>query len=85
MNTAIRARITQFHFQFQNALLPLLDGDFGGRLIPALQRVVRTLECIEIERFVPGQSGEVSSSHSCCSEHIGDYVITYSYPIFWDE
>jgi len=52
MNSALRARITQFHFQFQHELLPLVERDFGERFTPVLQRVLRTLEFVEIERFV---------------------------------
>jgi len=57
MNTAIRQRITQFHSQFQHELLPLVERDFGERLSPVLQRVVRTLEWVEIERFIPDTHG----------------------------
>jgi len=57
MNSALRTRITQFHYQFQHELLPLLERDFGERLSPVLQRVVRTLECVQIERFVPSMRG----------------------------
>jgi len=57
MNTATRQRITQFHYQFQHELLPLLERDFGERLSPVLQRVVRTLELVQIERFVPCTRG----------------------------
>jgi len=57
MNTAIRQRITQFHYQFQHELVPLLEHDFGERLSPVLQRVLRTLEFVQIERFIPCQRG----------------------------
>jgi len=57
MNSALRARITQFHYQFQHELVPLIERDFGERLSPVLQRVVRTLECVQIERFVPSMRG----------------------------
>jgi len=57
MNTATRKRLTQFNYQLQHELVPLLEHDFGERLSPVLQRVVRTLEFVQIERFVPCMRG----------------------------
>jgi len=57
MNSALHARITQLHYQFQHELLPLIERDFDERLSPVLQRIVRTLECVQIERFVPSMRG----------------------------
>jgi len=48
MNSALRARITQLHYPFQHELLPLIERDFDERLSPVLQRIVRTLECVQI-------------------------------------
>jgi len=57
MNSTLRQSITQFNFQIQHELLPLLESDFRERLSPAHMRVMRTLELVEVERFVPSTRG----------------------------
>jgi len=52
---------TQAHYAIslsqQHELVPLLERDFGERLSPVLQQVVRTLAFVQVERFVPCTHG----------------------------
>jgi hypothetical protein len=57
MNTALRERLTQFHFQCQHELLPLIEADLGETLTAPLERLLRIWEIVEIERFVPSGRG----------------------------
>ena len=59
MNTAAREGLTQFHRRFQHELVPLVESDLGQPLTPALERLLRLWEMIEIERFVPASRGLV--------------------------
>lgn len=59
MNTALRTRLTQFHHHFQHQLLPLVEADVSTALTPAMARLLRIWECVEIERFVPSTRGWV--------------------------
>ena len=59
MNTALRARLTQFHLGFQQELVPLVESDLGQTLTPKLTRLLRIWEWLEIERWVPSTRGQV--------------------------
>ena len=59
MNNALRARLTQFHHDFQHQLLPLVEADLSVSLTPTMARLLRIWECVEIERFVPSTRGLV--------------------------
>jgi hypothetical protein len=59
MNTALHERLTQFHFCFQHALLPLKCEDLEQSVTAPLERLLRIWEWIEIERFVPSTRGYV--------------------------
>jgi Transposase DDE domain/Transposase domain (DUF772) len=59
MNTALRDRLTQFHFSCQHELLPMKTQDVEQALTPTLERLLRIWEWIEIERFVPSTRGYV--------------------------
>lgn len=59
MNTALRTRLTQFHHRFQHELVPLLEADVGQTLTPAMAKLLRIWEMVEIERFVPSSRGLV--------------------------
>jgi hypothetical protein len=39
MNTALRARLTQFHWQCRHELLPLIQVDLGETLTAPLERL----------------------------------------------
>jgi len=59
MNHALRERLAQFHSQCQHELVPLIEADLGEPLTAPLARLVRILEMIQIERFVPSHRGRV--------------------------
>jgi hypothetical protein len=59
MNDALRSGLTQFHFQCQHELFPLIESGLGTPLNAQLQRVLRILEMIGIERFIPSGHGHV--------------------------
>lgn len=59
MNTALRERLTQFHYSCQHALLPLVMHAAEQPLTPVMERLLRIWEWIEIERFVPSTRGYV--------------------------
>jgi hypothetical protein len=41
MNNALRARLTQFHHDFQHQLLPLVEADHSVSLTPTMARLLR--------------------------------------------
>jgi len=57
MNTALRARLTQFHLAFQHELVPLVEADLKQPLTPTMARLLRIWEFVEVERFVPSARG----------------------------
>jgi hypothetical protein len=52
MNCALRERLSQFHFQCQHELVPLIEADLSQTLTAPMQRLLRIWEMVEIERFV---------------------------------
>jgi hypothetical protein len=59
MNTALRARLTQFHRSFQHEWVPLMEADVKQSVTPMMERMLRIWELVEIERFVPPSRGSV--------------------------
>ena len=59
MDHKLRARLSQFHTQFQQELVPLTEANIGARLTPKLEQLLRIWEMIQIERFVPAGRGWV--------------------------
>ena len=57
MNSALRERLTQFHFQCQYELVPLIEDDCASTLTQPLQRLLRIWEMIEIESHIPCTRG----------------------------
>jgi hypothetical protein len=57
MNSALRTSLTQFHWQCQHELVPLVEAGLGQALTAPLERLLRIWEMVEIERFVPDSCG----------------------------
>jgi hypothetical protein len=57
MNTTAKARISQFWTLCQYELFPFLREEEDLHLTPPLEKVIRVLELIEIERFIPSSQG----------------------------
>lgn len=57
MNTALRNRLTQFHYRFQHELVPLLESDLAQTPTPTMENLLRVWEMIEIERHIPSARG----------------------------
>ena len=61
MNTTFTGRISQFLRQLQTELLPVLRDDLELELSPALEKVIRVLEWVQVERFIPASRGWVGA------------------------
>jgi len=59
MDHKLRDRLSQFHTQFQQELVPLTEANLGARLTPKLEQLLRIWEMVQIERFVPVGRGWV--------------------------
>lgn len=57
MNTTANARLSQFWNHLQHDLFPWLQEEESLSLSPALEKVIRVLEFVEIERFLPPSRG----------------------------
>jgi len=61
MNTTFTGHISQFLTQLQTELLPVLREDLELELSPALEKVIRVLELVQVERFIPASRGWVGA------------------------
>jgi hypothetical protein len=61
MNTTFAGRISQFLTQLQTELLPVLREDLELELSPSLEKVIRVLELVQVERFIPASRGWVGA------------------------
>ena len=61
MNTTFTLRISQFLTQLQTELFPFLRDEVGLELSPALEKVIRVLEFVPVERFIPSSRGFVGA------------------------
>jgi hypothetical protein len=61
MNTTLTLRISQFLTQLQTELFPLLREEAELELSPALEKVIRVLEFVHVERFVTSVRGWVGA------------------------
>jgi len=61
INTTFAGRISQFLTQMQTELLPVLREDLELELSPALGKVIRVLELVQVERFIPASRGGVGA------------------------
>jgi hypothetical protein len=59
MNTTANGRLSQFWTHLQHDLFPWLQEEESLSLSPALEKVIRVLEFVEIERFLPPIRGFV--------------------------
>jgi hypothetical protein len=59
MDNTLRSRLSQFWSELQHDLFPFLREEEHLDLTPTLEQVIRVLEFIEIERFVPSCRGWV--------------------------
>lgn len=59
MNSTANSRLSQFWNHLQHDLFPWLQEEESLTLSPALEKVVRVLEFVEIERFLPPSRGFV--------------------------
>ena len=61
MDTTFIRRISQFLTQLQSELFPVLREDLELELSPALEKVIRVLEFVQVERFIPSNRGLVGA------------------------
>lgn len=61
MNATLTRRISQFLTQLQTECLPVLREDLELELSPALEKVVRVLELVQVERLIPASRGWVGA------------------------
>lgn len=61
MDTNFTARISQFLTLLQTELFPLLREEMALELSPALEKVIRVLELVQVERFIPSSRGWVGA------------------------
>ena len=61
MNATFTGRISQFLTELQTELLPVLREDLELELSPSLEKVVRVLELVQVERFIPARRGWVGA------------------------
>jgi hypothetical protein len=61
MDTNFTARISQFLTLLQTELFPLLREEMELELSPALEKVIRVLELVPVERFIPSSRGWVGA------------------------
>jgi hypothetical protein len=61
MNTTLIGRLSQFLTHLQFELFPLLREDLELELSPALEKVIRVLELVQVERFIPSSRGWVGA------------------------
>jgi hypothetical protein len=61
MNTTLIGRLSQFLTQLQFELFPLLREDLELELSPTLEKVIRVLEFVQVERFIPSSRGWVGA------------------------
>ena len=59
MNITIKSRLSQFWTQLQNTLFPFLREEEQLDLTSKLEQVIRVLEFIQIDRFIPSSKGFV--------------------------
>lgn len=61
MNATFTGRISQFLTQLQTELLPVLREDLELELSRFLEKVIRVLEMVQVERFIPASRGGVGA------------------------
>lgn len=61
MNTTVTLRLSQFLTLLQTELFPLLREELALEFTPALEKVIRVLELVQVERFVPSRRGGVGA------------------------
>jgi hypothetical protein len=61
MNATFTGRISQFLTQLQTELLPMLREDLELEFSPSLEKVIRLLELVQVERFIPASRGWVGA------------------------
>ena len=61
MNTTLTLRLSQFLTQLQTELFPLLREEAALELSPALEKVIRVLELVPVERFITSARGWVGA------------------------
>jgi len=61
MNTTFTLRLSQFLTYLQSELFPLLREEVELELSPALEKVIRVLELVQVERFIPSNRGFVGA------------------------
>jgi len=61
MDATFIGRISQFLTQLQTELFPVLREDLELELSPALEKVIRVLEFVQVERFIPSNRGFVGA------------------------
>jgi hypothetical protein len=61
MNATYSCRISQFLGVLQTEVFPLLRDEMELELSPALEKVIRVLELVQVERFVPSSRGWVGA------------------------
>jgi hypothetical protein len=59
MSNTLRSRLSQFWTEMQHDLFPFLREEAHMALTPPLEQVIRVLEFVEIERFIPSSRGYV--------------------------
>jgi hypothetical protein len=61
MNTTFGGRLWQFLTQLQGEVFPVLREDLDAELSPTLEKVIRVLEFVQVERFIPSNRGFVGA------------------------
>jgi hypothetical protein len=61
MNATVTLRLSQFLTLLQTELFPLLREELALEFTPALEKVIRVLELVQVERFVPSRRGGVGA------------------------
>lgn len=61
MNATLTRRISQFVRLLQTEVFPLLREEMAVELSPMLEKVIRVLELVQVERFVPSSRGWVGA------------------------
>ena len=61
MNATFTGRISQYLTQLQSELFPVLREDLELELSPALEKVIRVLEFVQVERFIPSSRGFIGA------------------------
>jgi hypothetical protein len=61
MNATFSWRISQFLGSLQTELFPVLRAELELELSPSLEKVIRVLEFVQVERFIPAGRGWVGA------------------------